>query len=102
MNPRQLQQMAQQMQKQMAKIQEELANTNIEGSAGGGAVVVTMNGQREVQGIKLSKEVMDPDDVEMLQDLLLAAINDATKKAQELAEQRMGPLMQGMKMPGLF
>jgi DNA-binding YbaB/EbfC family protein len=102
MNPRQLQQMAQQMQKQMAKIQEELANTQIEGSAGGGAVTVTMNGQREVQGIKLSPEVMDPDDVEMLQDLLLAAINDATRKAQELAEQRMGPLTQGMKLPGLF
>lgn len=102
MNPRQLQQMAQQMQKQMAKIQEELANTNIEGTAGGGAVTVTMNGQREVQGITLSKDVVDPDDVEMLQDLLLAAINDASKKAQELSEQRMGPLMQGMKMPGLF
>lgn len=102
MNPRQLQQMAQQMQKQMAQIQEELAHTNIDGSAGGGAVTVTMNGQREVQGITLSKDVVDPDDVEMLQDLLLAAINDATKKAQDLAEKRMGPLMNGMKMPGMF
>lgn len=102
MNPRQLQQMAQQMQKQMAKIQEELANTMIDGSAGGGAVTVTMNGQREIQGIKLTPEVVDPDDVEMLQDLLLAAISDATKKAQDLAEERMGPLTQGMKMPGLF
>lgn len=102
MNPRQLQQMAQQMQKQMAKIQDELAVTNVEGSAGGGAVTVTMNGQREVQGIKLTPEIVDPDDVEMLQDMLLAAINDATKKAQDLAEQRMGPLMQGMKMPGMF
>jgi len=102
MNPRQLQQMAQKMQQQMAKIQEELGETTVEGSAGGGAVVVTMNGHREVQGITLTKDVVDPDDIEMLQDLLLAAINDASKKAQELAEKRMGPLTQGMKIPGLF
>lgn len=102
MNPRQLQQMAQKMQQQMAKIQEELGETNVEGSAGGGAVSVTMNGHREIQGIVLSKDVVDPDDVEMLQDLLLAAINDASKKAQELTEKRMGPLTQGMKIPGLF
>ncbi len=102
MNPRQLQQMAQQMQKQMAKIQEELAVATVEGTAGGGAITVTMTGQRDIQGINLAPEVVDPDDVEMLQDLLLAAINDATKKAQDLAEQRMGPLTQGMKLPGLF
>jgi DNA-binding YbaB/EbfC family protein len=102
MNPRQLQQMAQKMQQQMAKIQEELGETNVEGSAGGGAVMVVMNGHREIQGITLSKDVVDPDDVEMLQDLLLAAINDASKKAQELTEKRMGPLTQGMKIPGLF
>jgi len=102
MNPRQLQQMAQKMQQQMAKIQEELGETTVEGSAGGGAVVVTMNGHREVQGITLTKDVVDPDDIEMLQDLLLAAINDASKKAQDLAEKRMGPLTQGMKIPGLF
>jgi nucleoid-associated protein EbfC len=97
MNPRQLQQMAQQMQKQVQKIQEELATEAIEGSAGGGAITVTMNGHRELQAIKIDPEVIDPDDVEMLQDLLMAAFNDASKKAQELAEQRMGPLMGGMK-----
>jgi hypothetical protein len=102
MNPRQLQQMAQQMQRQMQKIQEELGNTSIEGSAGGGAITVTMNGHREVQAIKISPDVVDPEDVEMLQDLLLAAVNDATRKAQELAEERMGPLTGGMQMPGLF
>jgi nucleoid-associated protein EbfC len=102
MNPRQLQQMAQQMQRQMQKIQEELGNTSIEGSAGGGAITVTMNGHREVQTIKISPDVVDPEDVEMLQDLLLAAVNDATRKAQELAEERMGPLTGGMQMPGLF
>lgn len=102
MNPRQLQQMAQQMQRQMQKIQEELGNTSIEGSAGGGAITVTMNGHREVQAIKISPDVVDPEDVEMLQDLLLAAVSDATRKAQELAEERMGPLTGGMQMPGLF
>jgi DNA-binding YbaB/EbfC family protein len=103
MNPRQLQQMAQQMQRQMQKIQEELAVTEVEGSAGGGAITVKMNGHRELQGITISPEVVDPDDVEMLQDLLMAAISDATKKAQELAEQRLGPLTGGMKgIPGLF
>lgn len=103
MNPRQLQQMAQQMQKQMAKIQEELGQTMVEGSAGGGAITVQMNGHRELQSIAISKDVVDPDDVEMLQDLLMVAINDATKRAQELAEQKMGPLTGGMKgIPGLF
>ena len=101
MNPRQLQQMAQQMQKQMAKIQEELGNTMVEGTAGS-YVSVTMNGHREIQSIKLAPEVIDPDDVETLQDLIVAAINDASKKAQELAEQRLGPLTGGMKVPGLF
>jgi nucleoid-associated protein EbfC len=103
MNPRQMQQMAQQMQRQMQQIQEELGTTMVEGSAGGGAITITMNGHREVQAVAISPEVIDPDDVEMLQDLLLAAISDATKKAQELAEERMGPLMGGMKgMPGMF
>ena len=103
MNPRQLQQMAQQMQKQMQKIQEELAVAVVEGSAGGGAITVRMNGHRELQSVIIAPEVVDPTDVEMLQDLLVVAINDAAKKAQELAEQRMGPLMGGMKgLPGLF
>lgn len=103
MNPRQLQQMAQQMQRQMQKIQEELAATEIEGSAGGGAITVKMNGHRELQSITISPEVVDPADVELLQDLLMVAFNDASKRAQQLAEQRMGPLMGGMKgMPGLF
>lgn len=103
MNPRQLQQMAQQMQRQMQQIQEELGNTEVEGTAGGGAITVTMNGHREVKSIAISPEVVDPEDVEMLQDLLMVAIGDATKKAQALAEERLGPLMGGMKgMPGLF
>lgn len=103
MNPRQLQQMAQQMQRQMQKIQEELGEAVVEGTAGGGAITVHMNGHREIKGVTISPEVVDPNDVEMLQDLLLAAFSDATKRAQDLAEERMGPLMGGMKgMPGLF
>jgi nucleoid-associated protein EbfC len=102
MNPRQMQQMVQQAQKQMQQIQEQLGQTMVEGSAGGGAVTVTMNGHREVQAISISPDVVDPEDVEMLQDLLLAAINDASKKAQELAEERLGPLMGGMGIPGLM
>lgn len=103
MNPRQLQQMAAKMQKEMAKIQEELGQTMVEGTAGGGAITVTMNGHREIQGITLSPEVVDPDDVEMLQDLLMAAISDASKKAGDLAEKRMGPLTSGLGgLGGMF
>ena len=101
MNPKQLQQMAAQMQRQMAKIQEELGGEMVEGTAGS-YVSVTMNGHREIQSIKLAPEVVDPEDIETLQDLLVAAIQDANKKAQELAEKRMGPLTQGMKIPGMF
>ncbi|MCL6543047.1 MAG: YbaB/EbfC family nucleoid-associated protein [Roseiflexus sp.] len=99
MNPRQLEQMARQMQKEMMRIQEELANTTVEGTAGS-YVTVTMNGHREIKSIKLAPEVVDPDDVETLQDLIVAAIADASRKAQELAEQRLGPLAGGMKLPG--
>jgi DNA-binding YbaB/EbfC family protein len=101
MNPRQLQQMAQQMQKQMAKIQEELGNEIVEGTAGS-YITVKMNGHREIQSITLAPEVVDPEDVETLQDLIVAAIQDASKKAQELSEKRMGALTGGMKLPGLF
>jgi nucleoid-associated protein EbfC len=101
MNQRQLQQMAQQMQRQMAKIQEELGNEFVEGTAGS-YVSVTMNGHRDVHAIKIAPEVVDPEDIDTLQELLLTAINDASKKAGELAEKRMGALTGGMKVPGLF
>ena len=92
----------QQMQKQMMKAQEELGQTNVEGTAGGGAVTVTMNGHREVQGVTIAPEVVDPEDVEMLQDLILAAISDASKKGSALAESKMGGFTGGMNIPGLF
>ena len=92
----------QQMQKKMMQAQEELGNTNIEGSAGGGVVTVTMNGHREVKAITISPDVVDPEDVEMLQDMIMAAINDASKKVEELSSTKMGPLTGGMNIPGLF
>jgi DNA-binding YbaB/EbfC family protein len=101
MNPRQLQQMAQKMQQQMAKIQEELGNEIVEGTAGS-YVSVKMNGHREIQSITISPEIVDPEDVETLQDLIVTAVQDASKKAQELNEKRLGALTGGMKLPGLF
>ena len=92
----------QQMQKQMMKAQEELGQTNVEGTAGGGAITVTMNGHREVQAVKIAPEVVDPEDVDMLQDLIMAAIADASKKAQALAESKMSGFTGGMNIPGLF
>lgn len=100
MNQQQLMKQVQQMQQQMQKIQAELGETIVEGTAGGGAVTVTMNGHRDIQAIKLSPEIVDPDDVEMLQDLILAAINDGVRLANALQEERLGPLAKGM--PGLF
>lgn len=100
MNQQQLMKQVQQMQQQMQKIQAELGEAIVEGTAGGGAVTVTMNGHRDIQAIKLSPEIVDPDDVEMLQDLILAAINDGVRLANELQEERLGPLAKGM--PGLF
>lgn len=104
MNQRQLQQMqqaAQKMQMQVEKMQEELANTFVEGRAQGDAVVVTMNGQREVMAVKISPDIVDPNDVEMLEDLILVAMKDASQKAQEMAETRMRAIMPA-GVPGLF
>ncbi len=92
----------QQMQKKMMKAQEDLGNAEVEGTAGGGVVTVTMNGHREVKAIKIDPDVVDPEDVEMLQDMLMAAITDASKKASDLSEQMMGPLTGGLNIPGLF
>lgn len=92
----------QQMQKKMMQAQEELGNTSVEGSAGGGVITVTMNGHREIKAIQIAPDVVDPEDVEMLQDMLMAAIADASKKAEELSAAKMGPLTGGVNIPGLF
>lgn len=94
--------MIQQMQNKMAKIQQELEETQIEGSAGGGVVKATANGQRELQSIKIDPSAVDPEDVEMLEDLVLTAVQDAMEKAAVLSEEKMGALTGGMKIPGLM
>ena len=92
----------QQMQNKLMKAQEELGTLTVEGSAGGGAVRVTMNGHRELRDIVIAPEAVDPEDVETLQDMVTAAFNDASKKAQDLSESKLGGLTGGMSIPGLF
>ncbi len=92
MNMNALMQQAKKMQDQMMKAQEELEQAEVVGKAGGDMVTVTMNGKKEFKSIKLSKTAVDPDDVEMLEDLIIAAINDATAKAEELSKDKMGPM----------
>ena len=101
MNPRQMQQMAMKMQQQMAKIQEELGSTDVTGSAGS-YVTVVVNGHGEMKSITIDKQIVDPNDIDTLQDLVLTAVQDATSKAKALSESRMGALTGGMKIPGLF
>jgi nucleoid-associated protein EbfC len=91
----------QQMQAQMLKIQKELGEQTVEATAGGGAVKIVITGQQRVQAVTLDATVVDPDDVEMLQDLMVAAFNEALQKSQELAASRMSALTGGLKIPGL-
>jgi len=93
--------MFERMQRQMVKIQEELAKETVEASAGGGAVKATMTGQQKLVSIVIDPEVVDPEDVEMLQDLVVAAVNDALVKSQELQAKRLSVLTGGLKIPGL-
>ena len=92
---------AQQLQSKMMKLQEELAEKTVESSSGGGMVRVTANGRQQILSIQIEKEVVDPDDVEMLQDLIMAAVNDALAKAQEMVSSEMGKLTGGFNIPGL-
>ena len=92
---------AQQLQSKMMKLQEELADKTVESSSGGGMVKVTANGRQQILSIQVEKEVVDPDDVEMLQDLILAAVNDALAKAQEMVSSEMSKLTGGLNIPGL-
>jgi len=92
----------QQMQQEMAKIQEELAQERIEATAGGGMVSVAVNGEQEVLEVAIEKEAVDPDDVEMLQDMILAAANEALRKSKDLATTKLGQVTGGLSIPGLF
>lgn len=93
---------AQQMQAQMAKIQEELAEARTEATAGGGVVKVTVVGGSKVESIEISPEVVDPEDIEMLQDLVMAAINEAMDTAQADASKKMSAITGGLNIPGLM
>jgi DNA-binding YbaB/EbfC family protein len=100
-NIAQIAKMAQQMQTQMAKTQEELRDTTLDATAGGGAVRVVITGAGEVRSIEIDPSAVDPDEVEMLQDLVTAAVNDAIGKAKELERERMAAVAGGMGMPGM-
>jgi DNA-binding YbaB/EbfC family protein len=101
MDMNKLMQQAQEMQEQLAKVQEEAANETVEATAGGGMVTVTANGAGEIVEIKIAKEAIDPDDPEVLADLVLAAVNEALRSAQRLVESKVGPLMGGLGGLGL-
>lgn len=92
----------QKMQKDMEKMQEEMAEKEVEASAGGGAVLVRANGKKEILSITIKQEVVDPDDVEMLQDLVLSAVNEALRAADEMMNSGMSKLTAGLNIPGLF
>ncbi|MFH0243196.1 YbaB/EbfC family nucleoid-associated protein [Streptomyces sp. HK10] len=101
-NMQQLLQQAQKMQQDLAAAQQELADTDVEGSAGGGLVKATVSGSGELKGLVIDPEAVDPEDTETLADLVLAAVRDANAAAQELQQQKLGPLAQGLGgMPGL-
>lgn len=89
------------MQRELAKAQEELAGAVVEGTAGGGAVKVSMSGGGEATEVKIDPSAVDPEDPSLLEDLMLAAINDALTKQQELAQERLGGLTSGLNLPGL-
>src|SRR5262245_16865652 len=93
---------AQKMQRDMEKLQEDLKNRVVEGSAGGDMVKVNVNGHGDVLAVKLDKTVVDPNDVAMLEDLVCAAVNQALKKSRDLMQQEMGKVTGGMKLPGMF
>ena len=93
---------AQQLQAKMVKLQEELSGRTVETAAGGGMIKVVANGKQQILSIQIEKEVVDPDDVEMLQDLILAAVNDALAKSQEMVSGEMGKLTGGLNIPGLM
>ena len=96
-----LQKMAQRMQTDMAKAQEDLAAMTVEGTAGGGAVVVVMSGTQECKQVRIKKDAVDPEDVETLEDLVRAATTDALAKSKQLAADRLGGLTGGLKLPGM-
>lgn len=101
-NMNQMMKQVKKMQEQMLKAQEELGDKVIEGSSGGGVVTVQVNGHKKLLSIQIKPEAVDPEDIEMLQDLVITAVNDALTQAEDLANNDMGKFTGGMKIPGLF
>jgi DNA-binding YbaB/EbfC family protein len=93
---------AQKLQARMLKMQEELAEKTVESAVGGGMIKVVANGRQQIVSIRIEKEVVNPEDVDMLQDLMLAAVNDALSRSQEMVSSEMGKLTGGLKLPGLM
>ena len=100
MNRKMLRQ-AQELQKQMSKMQEELESATVEASVGGGVVKVVVSGKMKIESLTIDPDAVSPDDVEMLQDLVMAAVNEGMEKAQEMAQSKMGALTGGLNIPGL-
>jgi len=101
-NMNQMMKQVKKMQEDMMKAQEQLGTETIVGTAGGGVVTVTVNGHKQLIAVEIKPEAVDPEDVDMLQDLVLTAVNDALAKADELANKNMGKFTGGMNIPGLF
>jgi len=99
MNPKKMLQQVQQMQEQM---QQRMSELRVEGSAGGGMVKATMDGHKNLLGVTIEKDAVDPNDVDMLQDLVVAAVNEAARKVDEAMQDQLGAMTGGMKIPGLF
>ncbi len=93
---------AQQMQAKMARVQQELETKEVEATAGGGMVTARANGKQQLLELKIEKDVVDPEDIEMLEDLVLAAVNEALKKSQEMIQSEMSKVTGGMNIPGMF
>ncbi|NLM70305.1 MAG: YbaB/EbfC family nucleoid-associated protein [Firmicutes bacterium] len=101
MNMQKMLKQVQKMQAEMAKAQEELKNKTVDATAGGGVITVTANGNQEIVAIKIEPDAVDPDDVEMLEDLVVAAVNEALRKAQDLVAQEMQKITGGLNIPGM-
>jgi DNA-binding YbaB/EbfC family protein len=98
---RRMMQQAQELQARLAKVQKELAEATAEATAGGGAVTVTITGQQEIKSVKIAPEAINPDEVELLEDMITAAVSEAIAKSQELAAERMRKVTGGLNIPGL-
>lgn len=100
-NMQKMMKQVQKMQQDMSKMQEQLADMTVEASVGGGAITVVATGKQEIKEVIIKPEVLDPEDVEMVQDLIVAACNEALRKSQDLASQEMNKITGGLKMPGM-